>query len=326
MIGMDNLIDRLANQTFDPRVSRRNLSYFLTAAKLGNFTKAAAFCGVAQPSLSRGIVLLEDALETKLFDRVGRTVKLTPKGNEILPSVELFLNQCIDFTQTLGTENEATSTELKVAAVSSLTANLLPSLLHKFETQASRIAVTMFDGINPDIVKAVEVGDVDLGVITSVENPAEFRSEELFRDQFCLVVGKDHPFTKRDSIRWEELENQKLATFAEGSDTYSSIADTFRSIGIYFEPTASVRFRNTLMGLVVHRGLVAVLPRLAVEENKEARIRTIPLVDPTVLRTYYLVERRDGPRKPDIRTLSAFLRRECRALDHGFVDGADASP
>jgi DNA-binding transcriptional LysR family regulator len=317
MIGMDNLIDRLANQTFDPRVSRRNLSYFLAAAKLGNFTKAASLCGVAQPSLSRGILLLEDALETKLFDRVGRTVKLTPKGNEILPSVELFLNQCIDFTQNLGTGNEATSTELKVAAVSSLTSNLLPSLLHKFETQESRITVTMFDGINPDIVKAVEVGDVDLGIITSVENPAAFRSEELFRDQFGLVVGKDHPFTKRDSIKWEELEDQKLATFAEGSDTYSSIADTFRRIGTYFEPTASVRFRNTLMGLVVHRGLVAVLPRLAVEENKETRIRTIPLVDPTVLRTYYLVERRDGPRKPDIETFSAFLRRECLALDYG---------
>lgn len=321
---MQNLLDRLASVDFDPRISRRNLSYYYAAAKLGNFTQAAKVCGVAQPSLSRGIVLLEDAIDTALFDRTGRSVQLTAKGREMLPQVELYLNQSLDFTSYLGTRRPGVSTEIRIAAISSLTADLLPTLINRFEAANEGVKITLLDGINPEIVTAVDVGDVDLGIVGTQEDPSRFRSQELFRDRYCLVVNRDHRFFDRNVVRWEELDQEEITTFTKGSNTYDTIAGVFRSMGMFFDPAACVRFRNTLMGLVRHRGLAAILPNLAVQEVKEGGVRAIPLNDPIVNRTYYLVERKDRFKKEECDALGAFLRFELVAYEN--LSGQPSAP
>lgn len=312
---MQILLDRLGSENFDPRMSRRNLSYFYAAARLGNFTQAARACGVAQPSLSRGIALLEDATDTTLFDRTGRIVQLTPKGRELLPQVELYLNQSLDFMAYLNARRPGTSTQVKIGAISSLTAELLPKLINKFEALNEGTNVTLMDGINPEIVDAVDVGNVDLGIVTTQEDPAKFRSKALFSDHYCLVVNQSHRFYERDAVRWEELGGEDIASFGKESNTYDTIAGVFCSVGLYFAPVACVRFRNTLMGLVQHRGLAAILPKLTVQQNKETGVRAIPLVDPIVQRFYYLVDRQGRFKMDETKSLETFLRFELMAFE-----------
>jgi LysR family hydrogen peroxide-inducible transcriptional activator len=314
-VHMKNLLDLLSTEQFDPRLNRRNLSYFFAAVKYGNFTIAAKKCGVAQPSLSRGIKLLEDAIDTPLFERVGRNIVATAKAEELLPKVELYLNQCIDFTNILSTGGTGAPAELKIAAISSLTEHLLPSLVNQFESENEGIKITLLDGINPEIVNAVDVGDVDLGIISTQEDPKRFWSKELFRDQYCLVVNQDHRLQGRETVRWEELKQEEIAVFQEGSNSYDTIHGVFRVLGMFFDPAAHVRFRNTLMGLIKHRGLAAILPKMVVQETHESGLHVIPLVDPEVHRTYYLVERKDRLKKDETVLLEAFLRFELMAVE-----------
>ena len=58
----------------------QQLRYFLALARLGNFTRAAEACHVAQPTLSQQIGKLERELGTPLFDRLGRASELTAAG------------------------------------------------------------------------------------------------------------------------------------------------------------------------------------------------------------------------------------------------------
>ena len=71
------------------------LRYFVAVADLGNFTRAAERCYVAQPSLSQQIIKLENELGGPLLDRTGRNVRLTDAGRvfydkavEILATIE----------------------------------------------------------------------------------------------------------------------------------------------------------------------------------------------------------------------------------------------
>ena len=313
---MKSLLDRLTTQNFDPRITRRNLSYFYAAAKLGNFTQAAKVCSVSQPSLSRGIILLEEALKIPLFDRAERKVILTRQGRELLPQVELHLNHYLDFADTLEAQKIGTSSHIKIASISSLTADLLPSLINKFEKSNSNTNISLLDGINSEIINAVEVGEVDFGIISSLEDPVKFKSEELFRDQYCVTVDKQHSFYKRDQVRWDELKQEEIATFEKGSNTYDCLTNVFDSIGIFFKPAACVKFRNTLMGLVKHRGLVTILPKLVLEKGKQDCLRTIPLVDPVRHRVYYLIRLKDRARTDDILALETFLRFELMAVEN----------
>src|SRR5690242_3283210 len=72
------------------------LRYCCAVARTGSFTRAAIDEGVAQPSLSQQISKLEDTLDAKLFDRLGRSVQLTEYGRTLLPQALDILRQVND--------------------------------------------------------------------------------------------------------------------------------------------------------------------------------------------------------------------------------------
>src|SRR2546426_12491357 len=61
------------------------LRYFCAVAETGSFSRAAEHSHVSQPSLSQQILKLEDELGARLFDRLGRSVRLTEVGKAFLP-------------------------------------------------------------------------------------------------------------------------------------------------------------------------------------------------------------------------------------------------
>jgi LysR family hydrogen peroxide-inducible transcriptional activator len=69
----------------------QQLRYFCAIADTGNFSRAAQQTHVSQPSLSQQIRKLEDELGTRLFDRLGRTVRLTELGQIFLPRARAVL-------------------------------------------------------------------------------------------------------------------------------------------------------------------------------------------------------------------------------------------
>lgn len=76
----------------------RQLRYFVAVAELEHISEAAENLHVAQSAISRQIANLEEELGTKLFERVGRNVKLTPIGKTFLEHSIAAL-QAIDFAK-----------------------------------------------------------------------------------------------------------------------------------------------------------------------------------------------------------------------------------
>ena len=66
--------------TYRLRMLSRHINYFLAVAEHGSFTRAASALHVSQPALSQQIRQLEESLGVPLFDRSGRTIRLTDAG------------------------------------------------------------------------------------------------------------------------------------------------------------------------------------------------------------------------------------------------------
>src|SRR6187551_504191 len=62
----------------------RQLEYVVAVADEGSFTSAARSLHVSQPALSQSIAALEAEVGVPLFDRLGRTVRLTSAGEALL--------------------------------------------------------------------------------------------------------------------------------------------------------------------------------------------------------------------------------------------------
>jgi LysR family hydrogen peroxide-inducible transcriptional activator len=69
------------------------LRYFCAVAETGSFSRAAEQSHVSQPSLSQQILKLESELGALLFDRLGRSVRLTDLGNAFLPRARAVLRE-----------------------------------------------------------------------------------------------------------------------------------------------------------------------------------------------------------------------------------------
>lgn len=71
-------------------MARRNLNdllSFVTVAREGSFTRAAAQLGVTQPALSQAISGLEERMQIRLLTRTTRSVSPTAAGERLLQSV-----------------------------------------------------------------------------------------------------------------------------------------------------------------------------------------------------------------------------------------------
>ena len=85
----------------------KNLESFIYVAELGSFTKAAEKLGYSQSTVSFQIRQLEDTVQFPLFDRIHHTIKLTPKGSEVLrlahqiAALSAEIERVADDTQTL---------------------------------------------------------------------------------------------------------------------------------------------------------------------------------------------------------------------------------
>ena len=69
----------------------KDLQYALALERRRSFSRAAEECGVAQPTLSAQIRKLEAELGVELFERDGRTLRVTPAGELILEQARLAL-------------------------------------------------------------------------------------------------------------------------------------------------------------------------------------------------------------------------------------------
>lgn len=76
-----------------PILDSRKLLAFTTLARVGSFTMAARELNLTQSAVSHAIKSLEEDLELRLFDRLGRSVKLTPAGTQLLDHAHRILDE-----------------------------------------------------------------------------------------------------------------------------------------------------------------------------------------------------------------------------------------
>ncbi len=108
------------------------LRYFVMVADLGNFTRAAERCLVAQPSLSQQIMKLEKELGKPLFERLGRKVALTDAGRSLYGQAVSILAAVDDAKRRITEEAESGVGKLAVGAIPTVAPYLLPPLLKQF--------------------------------------------------------------------------------------------------------------------------------------------------------------------------------------------------
>ena len=191
------------------------LRYFCAIARAGNFTRAAEQLGIAQPSLSQQIKRLEKDLKTTLFERLGRSVRLTSSGEGLHRMALEILQQVAEAESRIAALNEG---------YDSLRVGVIPTIMPYFIARRIGDFVRRFPRVNPQfreettsqLVQALQAGEIDLAVVSLPVPKADLVCSELFREELLLVVPRKHPLTGHSPVNLQDLRNERLLLLREG--------------------------------------------------------------------------------------------------------------
>jgi DNA-binding transcriptional LysR family regulator len=213
----------------------RHLRYFVAVAEAENITRAAAGLHVAQPAVSRQIQDLEEELGVALLERRAKSVHLTEPGRIFLDEARAVLQRADEAVAAAQAAAGGRRGELRVGYAPSLTVEILPRALRRFQAELPGVRVVLHDLSTEEMCAGVHDGSLDLAlrVAPRGEKLHDLTFEELARFPICVAVTPKHPLASRRSVTLQKVAAEPLVTYSRGDypEYHEALAATFASIG-----------------------------------------------------------------------------------------------
>src|SRR6267378_3595552 len=141
------------------------LRYFCAVAETGSFSRAAEQSHVSQPSLSQQILKLEDELGARLFDRLGRSVRLTELGKTFLPRARTVLRELEAAKGDVVEGKEFIGGPVTVGVIPTVAPYFLPPRLTTFARKFPQVRLTVVEEITPVLLDRLRSGTIDVALL-----------------------------------------------------------------------------------------------------------------------------------------------------------------
>jgi LysR family hydrogen peroxide-inducible transcriptional activator len=263
------------------------LRYFCAVAKTGNFTRAAEQEHIAQPSLSQQIMKLEEELGTKLFDRLGRTARLTHFGDAFLPRAQAILRDIDEARCQVREMAGMDAGRVSLGAIATIAPYLLPQGLSGFCRKYPEIQLTVMEDVTSVLLTQLREGNLDLALLAYPVPGNDLVYEEVLSEPMYLVVPNSHRIASSKLSSLREIEDDPFLLLKDGHCFRESTIQACHRAR--FKP--NVVFESgqfaTILGLVTANTGVSVIPEMAVDHRKGCKF--IRIDDPRARRRVGLV-------------------------------------
>ncbi|MDR0961843.1 MAG: hydrogen peroxide-inducible genes activator [Mediterranea sp.] len=194
----------------------QQLEYIIAVDNLRHFAKAAEQCRVTQPTLSAMIQKLEEELNVKIFDRGKQPVCPTDIGNCILQQAREVLVQANQIKNIIEEQQHSLSGTFRMGILPTIAPYLLPRFFPQLTKKYPQLDIRVSEMKTEDIKKALQLGDIDGGVVAGLDNMEEFVQTPLLYDQFYAYVSRDCSLFRHERIRTSDVTGQQLWLLDEG--------------------------------------------------------------------------------------------------------------
>ena len=292
------------------RIELRHLRYFMAVAEAAHFTRAAQRLHVTQPTLSHQIRQLEDQLNLPLFDRVGRSVRLTPAGEMLLPFARRAFRELEEAQTALGELQGMKRGRLRVGIVQTVNACVIPEIVARFSAGYPSIEVQSAELAVEEIEAGIAGGRLDLGISFMPPTSERIEGERLFTEELVAVLPAAHPLARRKQIRMREIAAVPLVLLAERFCTRQLVARAFHAAGVRAKVQVEMNSVESILATVERAKIASILPALAMCRERSGLV-AVPLTNPKPQRSVGLIWLRGACRRS---AAEAFAKITCCVL------------
>lgn len=265
-----------------------SLLYFQRAAEMQHLTKAADSLHIAQPALSRTISGLEAELGTSLFDRTGRSIKLTGDGEILLKHANIFLEELQQLKADLKESKNRQQMTVKLYIGSAT--QLIPVFLMKFKQEHPEAILEI---LNQEPLVSSDI-QADLSLFSSNATIDNDNTVTLFKENLVLLVPEKHRHSNIKQGNLIDFAGDKFIAAPKGMWLRDTTDRLCHSAG--FDPTIVMESDNpNTVREFIRAGLgIAIVPQLTWYAARGSGIIPIFLSDNNCYRYLNLSWRTDS--------------------------------
>ena len=250
------------------------LRYFSVLAQVEHYTVAAARLGISQPSLSSAIHNLENALGgVKLFEKVGRNIRLTEEGKFYQEKVDAALNELHTASLMLRDSKVSAPVVIRMGYVSGTLNGIAAQIIAEYSRKNKRIRFHLTESSSENLMDMVRQEKLDMAIVDSTDRDRSLHFRKLSQRDLFAAIPKNHPLAHRDYVEPAEIVHEPQVVFnynvgksfkewTTGSPTDESVictVDTAQSaldlvsagVGIAFIPDSCVQERPDIRYLPI---------------------------------------------------------------------------
>ncbi len=299
----------------------RQLEYLVALAKERHFGRAAAACGVTQPTLSAAIRELESDLDVLIVERGQRFQGFTTAGEQVLAWARRILADCTALRQEIGEGRSGLVGRLAIGIIPTA----LPSvglLVGALRQSHPLVQVVIRSLSSIEIQRGLDSFELD-AAITYLDNEPLLRIDAwpLYRERYYLVTADPALFARRKSLSWSEVASVPLCLLSADMQNRRILNAAFEKAGV--APNAVVETNSILAvyALLRDAGLASVLSQISLHllgsapgggptaQSAMPFLRALPLAGPTPRHAIGLVVPAREPMLPITRALIDTVRR-----------------
>ncbi len=243
------------------------LKTFTTLAEEKNFTSTSKKLLISQPSVSLHIKNLEEELNTKLFWRTTKQLKITPEGIVLYDKARQVLRLVEQMNAEIKQRQGKVSGVLKVGASFTAGEYLLPRILSSLTQKYPDMKLEIEIGNTNHVADRINTMELDIGIIEGDIMYPDSRSDTFFIDELFIVASCDHPLTVKKKVDIQSLQDQTWIKREEGSNLRVFLDQFLSSNHIREKHTIVYNSNEGIKEAIIHGAGMSLLSSTMIERE-----------------------------------------------------------
>lgn len=272
-------------------ITVQQIRLFESVARHKSFTRAAEELFLTQPAVSIQIKRLEENIERKLIETIGKKIFLTPAGEKVYQSCQDVLMSLNNLKLDLNGLDSAVSGELKIAIVSPAK-YFMPYILGRFLELYPDVVPMVTVGNRSQVLEALQNNTHDVAITGRIPDDSHVASQPFFRSDLVVVAHPKLNLVSKRNITLKDLVDYKLITREKGSGVREAVETLFRQKDVLFKPFLEFGSTEAIKQTAMAGIGVSVLPVHTIRlELRHKYLKVLEVEDFPMARSWYVAHR-----------------------------------
>ena len=250
------------------------LRYFSVLAQVEHYTLAAARLGISQPSLSSAIHQLEDELGgVRLFEKVGRNIRLTEEGRYYQEKVDAALKELNTASMTLRDSKTSAPVVIRIGIISGTLAGTVSEEIARYTRENERIRFRLTESSAEELMDLVRQEKLDAAIVDTTNRDRTLHFRKLCQRDFSVALPAEHPLADSEFLVPQQIAGEHQIVISD--DVENSFGHWASGMTADEKILCSVNTAQSALDMVSAGLGICVIPEACVRESDD--VAYVPL-------------------------------------------------